>query len=477
MEDTKKCEQLCRIYTSLCDEDIQIILEKSRMLQTIADISQANVFIDCRVKEAETVIVVAEAVPTTIHSLYEGKVVGELIHEVYEPAVFRAYRTGEPTLVNRAVTHEGRHVSQNVVPIKNKLDLTIGMLVLEKDITIQVNHEKELAILSETTEEISRKFWDLVTTNGAIPDVIEEALIIVNEEGNVLYANNFAIRLIDARNYVTTQNILNKPIEEVFPFIERTDYLHHGPTQREVYDKEMVYILRCVSLKDKGEKKKILLYLRDITDLRDKERQLMVKSAVIKEIHHRVKNNLQTVASLLRLQMRRGVPTEAKVLYQESLNRIVSIATVHEVLSYSGIEQVNMKQVIEKISRLISYNAIHDEQNIQVCLQVNDIKLSSNQAVSLALVLTELIQNSLKHAFVNSLIGTITIQFYCKNEWVYLIVEDDGVGMQGQVSENQLGLEIVKTLTQYDLDGSFEFVKAEDKGAKALITFPVRQED
>ena len=341
---------LCEEFTALTEKDIEIIVEKSKTLQMIADLAQGNVFIDCITHDPETAIVVAEAIPATVPSLYRYRVVGKKILPTYEPGVFKAYQTGKPAMMNRALTHEGLHVCQNVTPIKNDAGLTIGLLILETDITQQVEQEQEIALLSETTAEFGRT-WDIVLKEQMIPDYLEEALILLAEDGTIQYANSFAMGLIKKHNPIPPKKLTNQNILKVLPFIEQTDFSHRGITQREVRSMDKVFILRSICLLNKkADSKRMLLYIRDITDLRDRERQLMVNQVVIKEIHHRVKNNLQTVASLLRMQMRRGVPEETKILYQESLNRIASIAAVHDVLSTSGIEKVNMVEIIKKIT-------------------------------------------------------------------------------------------------------------------------------
>ncbi|WP_051541336.1 sensor histidine kinase [Caldalkalibacillus mannanilyticus] len=369
-------------------------------------------------------------------------------------------------------------MKQNVTTICNQSGKTIGLLILEQEITLQVKRENELAILSETTEEFYRTFWDFITKEQAIPDIIEEALILLREDGCILYANNFAIGLIEGYGQLKLKNYMNSRIHECLPFIDISDYKHDAFVQREIHYLEKVFILRAICLKKKGDKgDRILLAFRDVTDLRNKERQLMVKSAVIKEIHHRVKNNLQTVGSLLRLQMRRGVSEEAKQSYQESLNRITSIATVHEVLSYSGIERVNMDEIIHKIAKTVIHNLPHSECRIQLELETEPLSLHSDQAVSLALILTELLQNCLKHAFKGRATGQISVGLYLLDQQIHLFVRDNGIGMQETEKADQLGLEIVKNLTQYDLSGVFEWKLWGGGGTVASVTFPFRQEE
>jgi two-component system, sensor histidine kinase PdtaS len=465
------------MYTSLSEKDIQILVEKSKSLQMIADLAQGNVFIDCATADPQTAVVVAEAVPTTVPSLYRYRVVEKKILATYEPAVFKAYRTGKPVMMYRALTHEGLHVCQNVTPIKNDQGITIGLLILETDITPQVEQEQELALLSETTAEFGRT-WDIVLKDQMIPDYLEEALILLGEDGAIQYANNYAIGLIKEHSPVRTKNLTNRNILQVLPFVDETDFSHRGITQREVRSMDKVFILRSICLLDKkADSKRMLLYIRDITDLRDKERQLMVNQVVIKEIHHRVKNNLQTVASLLRMQMRRGVPVETKQLYQESLNRIASIATVHDVLSSSGIEKVNMVNIVKKITTGQIFYPYQPDCSVSIHLQTEeDIELNSTQAVSLALIVTELIQNCMKHAFIGRSKGNITIHFKRNGQMIELGVMDDGKGMNDYIETNHLGIEIVKNLTTYDLDGTFGFLPKGEQGTTAWVMFPDRED-
>ena len=467
--------QLCRTGTHLGEGAIAVILERSKVLQTIADLAMGNVFIDCPEKDGKSMIVVAEAVPVTTKSLYPSSIVGKRIYEPYEPAVFRAYRSGRASVGNRAV-HAGHYVQQNVTPIADDEGQTIGLVILEQDITRQVRREAELAILNETTEEMKRPFWDLIIRERVISDFVEEALILLDRDGKILYANNYAIGLIEAYNGPGNGDFLNRPVGLALPFVVPGDHMHEHLVQREIHDRNKVYSLRVICLRENGHERRSLMYLRDMTELRDKEHQLMAKSAVIKEIHHRVKNNLQTVAGLLRLQLRRGAPAEAETLYQEIVNRIMSIATVHEVLSYSGIDRVNMKDIVSKLAKTLIYGIADLKCDVGLELTLDDIDLTSHQAVSLALILTELIQNSLKHAFSGLAQGKISITLRSDGDQVMMQVSDDGCGLSASAESEQLGLDIVENLSHYDLRGRYSMESGSGLGAHARITFPLKEE-
>nr|WP_275432160.1 sensor histidine kinase [Staphylococcus sp. ACRSN] len=198
--------------------------------------------------------------------------------------------------------------------------------------------------------------------------------------------------------------------------------------------------------------------MQDITDLKQKEKEVISKSVAIREVHHRVKNNLQTVASLLRLQMRRGLPEESKGHFQESLNRILSIASVYEViLDESHTDKVNIGKLIKKIGNMLIYNETSETCDIHISYHINQkILLPSNIAVSLALIANELISNCVKHAFNHQSEGNIEMKLIYesyKNEMI-LVVQDDGKGEQKY--KESFGLNIINTIAENDLEGSFK---------------------
>ncbi|EIT86769.1 ethanolamine two-component sensor histidine kinase [Fictibacillus macauensis ZFHKF-1] len=468
--------QLCRQYTDLEDEAIALIQEQSQSLQTMADLSQSHVFIDCIIDEG-TAIVVAEAIPRTTIPIYKEHVTGKCISKAFEPAVFRSFKSGKPVMNHRAVTPEGMTVSQNVLPIIHTNGTVIGVVIAEKDITAQIQDEKAIETLTKTTEEMSRTVWGIISQEPSIPDVLEEGLLFLEGTGEILYANNYALRLMENHSNASSLSYKGKKVDQVLPFITREVLRHSDLSEREEAYEGRVYCKRIIRLRSGDNSGRVLLYIRDISDLREKERQLVVKSAVIKEIHHRVKNNLQTVASLLRLQLRRGVPEEAKGLYQESLNRIVSIATVHEYLSYSGIEEVDIKEVIQKVSKMLVFQAEMEDTRIHLELQLDAVTLPSSHAVSLALVVTELLQNSLKHGYQKKKQGSIEVKMVSDQRTIQLFVKDDGDGMPLQESKEHLGLEIVRNLTTFDLGGQFTLSRNADHGTTAYVEFRIEQED
>lgn len=200
--------------------------------------------------------------------------------------------------------------------------------------------------------------------------------------------------------------------------------------------------------------------------------RLVINTAVVREMHHRVKNNLQTIAMLLRLQMSASRNLRAEDVLAETINRILSIAAVHETLSEQGLRVVDVKNVLERVVRSIEETMLTTGQSIIITVSGDCLVLPSREATSLALATSELVQNAMKHAFTGRVIGKILVQLQYSAGECAVIVDDDGVGnLRTQVASRGLGLQIVETLVNDDLKGRFELITS-PAGTKAIIRFP-----
>jgi two-component sensor histidine kinase/putative methionine-R-sulfoxide reductase with GAF domain len=198
---------------------------------------------------------------------------------------------------------------------------------------------------------------------------------------------------------------------------------------------------------------------------------LVVRSALVREMHHRVKNNLQTIAMLLRLQLRGDRPVEGREVLTETVNRILSIAAVHEILSVEGFRMVNVRQLVDRVAQSVADTMLHGTRRVTIEVSGGDLFLPSQPATSLALALNELVQNALEHAFPDGREGRIAIRLGRRNGECFLEVADDGVGLGEQTGAGEtLGLQIVRALATEDLGGTFSMVSRE--GTEVSITFP-----
>jgi two-component sensor histidine kinase len=185
---------------------------------------------------------------------------------------------------------------------------------------------------------------------------------------------------------------------------------------------------------------------------------LLSKDATIREIHHRVKNNLQTISSLLRLQGRRLSSPEAKEAIDESVRRIRTIALVHETLSREAGDDVAFGDILRPLARMVEDSLQSPDRPIRFRVQGDGGKLPATVATPLAVVLTELLQNTVDHAFKGRPgPGQVVIAVGPDEDMIQLQVVDDGVGVPADFDLEQatgLGLSIVRTLVTTELAGS-----------------------
>jgi two-component sensor histidine kinase len=182
----------------------------------------------------------------------------------------------------------------------------------------------------------------------------------------------------------------------------------------------------------------------------------VMRGVLAQEIHHRVKNNLQTVASLLRLQARAD-DVDAREALEHSVNRILAIAAVHEVLTEQRDEDVEIAELIDRLRAMLVQGLVGGRD---VSAQLEPVSLAGNRATALALVFSELLQNALEHGA-----GAVTIELAQRNGDVMLAIADEGTGVQDPSMGT--GLSIVRALVRDELHGSIDFV-----GARAEVTFP-----
>lgn len=201
--------------------------------------------------------------------------------------------------------------------------------------------------------------------------------------------------------------------------------------------------------------------------------KLLVRSAIVQEMHHRVKNNLQTIASLLRLQMHYSKFASVEQVLQESINRILSIAAVHEVLSQEQFDVVSIKTVTENILQATCQSLLSPGKTVETAVIGADLELPPSKATSVALILNELIQNAVEHGFREIETGHIEVSIEEIDREIKLTVANDGAqlpeGFDLHKNRN-LGLQIVENLVRDDLHGRFSL--SNGGRIRATVVFP-----
>jgi two-component sensor histidine kinase len=208
----------------------------------------------------------------------------------------------------------------------------------------------------------------------------------------------------------------------------------------------------------------VLTLVRDVSDLRQLNRMVLNKEAAVREVHHRVKNNLQTISSLLRLQARRSEEEETRTALYEAERRVRSIAVVHEVLSREPGEEVVFDEIVRSLVLLVEDTvlALHP---VEIVVNGELGVLSTDLATPLAVALAELLTNAVEHAFTdfggasNEHVGVVTLNLYQEDGQAIAEIRDNGRGLGENFSldvPTSLGLSIVRDLIRTQLYGEIE---------------------
>lgn len=295
---TSMTRHLCRTYTDLTQAEIAFLEEYMPNLQALANAERADVFIDCRTSSGKSAIVVSEAKPDTVPSLYSKSLYGLIVSWKDEPAVDRTFRLGVPTVGMKAVSMpENAQVVQTVDPLffRGKL---VAVLIYEKRST---QAEERFLRLPVEQERLFRH------DSGWLVDRIGEAALLVDRNGMICDCNAAAQGLYRRLGYVNA--ILGMPAAHILPYLDR-DQDEVTELCREVASG--AYVLEYHQIPLDEEELWYGVLIRDITDLRQREQEAMLLSVSLRELKHRMKNNLQLLSNILRDQGERVRGPEAR---------------------------------------------------------------------------------------------------------------------------------------------------------------------
>jgi two-component sensor histidine kinase len=462
--------------------------------QLLADLSFADYLMWVR-RDDGVLVCVAQVRPNTAPTVLLADSVGSLAGADDLPVVTTAFESGAIA----AGSDGGQQHPQDVpglnveaVPVRHR-DQVVAVLT----------HQTALAA-RRLASPLEGAYLDCagdllhMLAEGTFPNVgdlamsrssprVGDGFIRLNEVGDVVFASPNAISAyhrmglaseLDGHNLVaTTRPLISDPFEAQELANHVRDSLGGGSSMRmEVDAGGAAVLLRTLPLVVHGAPVGAAVLIRDVTEVKRRDRALLSKDATIREIHHRVKNNLQTVAALLRLQARRTNNVEAREALIESVRRVSSIALVHDALSMSVDEEVNLDEVVDRILPIMN-----DVATVDTPIRINregDLGvLDADRATALIMVITELVQNAIEHAFdLNSGHGCVTISSERSARWLDVVVHDDGRGMPDGFSlekSDRLGLQIVRTLVSAELDGSLGMHDAVDGGTDVVLRVPI----
>jgi two-component sensor histidine kinase len=462
--------------------------------QLLADLSFADFLMWVR-RDDGVLVCVAQVRPNTAPTVLLADAVGTTNDGDEMPLIAEAFTSGTIGRQNPAGHEDSQKdpLSLNVeaVPVRYKNDV-VAVLTHQTALAERNASPLESAYLECAADLL------LMLSEGTFPNVgdlamsrssprVGDGFIRLDEAGVVTFASPNAISAyhrmgltaeLEGHNLVTvTRPLIGDPFEAQELANHVRDSLAGGSSMRmEVDAGGAAVLLRTLPLVVHGKAAGAAVLIRDVTEVKRRDRALLSKDATIREIHHRVKNNLQTVAALLRLQARRTNNAEGREALIESVRRVSSIALVHDALSMSVDEEVNLDEVVDRILPIMNDVATVDTP-IRIT-RVGDLGvLDADRATALIMVITELVQNAIEHAFGGATPqGCVTIRAERSARWLDVVVHDDGKGLPDGFSlekSDRLGLQIVRTLVSAELDGSLGMHDVPAGGTDVVLRVPI----
>jgi two-component system, sensor histidine kinase PdtaS len=467
--------------------------------QLLADLSFADYLMWVR-REDDSVVCVAQVRPNTAPTVLLRDAVGTVSDADRMPPISAAFESGAIRLesaANQQFSWQQTGVNIEAVPVRYG-DAVVAVLTHQTAVAdTPKSSQLETAYLDCAGDLVH------MLSEGTFPNVgdlamsrssprVGDGFIRLDVDGVVSYASPNALSAyhrmgltseLEGHNLIAiTRPLISDPFEAHELAEHVLNSLAGGASMRvEVDAGGATILLRTLPLVLHGSAAGAAVLIRDVTEIKRRDRALMSKDATIREIHHRVKNNLQTVAALLRLQARRTTNAEGREALIESVRRVSSIALVHDALSMSVDEEVNLDEVIDRILPIMN-----DVATVDTPIRINRAGmlgvLDSDRATALVMVITELVQNAIEHAFDQAAGespargGSVTIRAERSARWLDVVVHDNGRGLPDGFSIEQsdrLGLQIVRTLVSAELDASLQMRDAPDGGTDVVLRVPM----
>ncbi|MCC3651787.1 PAS domain-containing sensor histidine kinase [Streptomyces sp. S07_1.15] len=488
---------LVRQHTALGDSDLEWLHLLVSEWQLLSDLSFADLVLWVPTRDGTRYVSVAQMRPNTGPTSYQNDMVGHLVPRGRRPMLDAALDEGRIVREGDPEWREEVPVRVESIPVRRE-GRVLGVIARNTNLlTVRTPSRLELTYLqsaSDLAQMIAAGAFPFQDQQGDM-DVSPRAgdgLIRLDADGIVQYASPNALsayhRLGLAADLVGLH--LGRATAELAPargpVDEAVAKLASGwaPRDFEVESDQGVIQLRSIPLKPKGTRIGSLVLLRDVTELRRRERELLTKDATIREIHHRVKNNLQTVAALLRLQARRMDSDQGREALGEAVRRVGSIAIVHETLSQNLDERVEFDEIADRVLAMVA----EISPGRVVCRRTGRFGiLDADVATPLSMVLTEVVQNALEHGFPpvapgerGKQQGTVEVSAVRgggrADPRLLVTVQDDGAGLPADFDPHRtgnLGLQIVRTLVEGELGGTFDMRPAPEGGTRVLLDIPV----
>lgn len=464
---------------------------------TLSDLCFADLLLFAPAKGSkDRFVVVGQVRPTTNPTLHLEDLIGEVMDSQQRPLVARSWRLGSVVEGEVSIPSRNERGRQVCIPVRWQGEL---VAIMTRDSALLVGRRP--GELERVYVEVFDRLARMISA-GEFPFPIDDEIpgagprvgdgvIVLDSSARVDYASPNAVNALHRMGLSTGTAGIRLDEVGIDQHVVDLAYEAHLPATQEVSrGPDVAIVIRCVPLLDHGVLTGAVVLLRDVSDLRRLDRLLLSKDAAIREVHHRVKNNLQTISSLLRLQSRRLPLGDARHALEESERRVRSIALVHEILSRDTTDQVDFNDILPSLVRMAE-DLGDPDRPVRITYSGEAGLLQAAVATPLAVVLTELLQNAAEHAFPGEAVGDggspggavrgggpilVDVDLRRSPDELLVTVRDNGMGLPPGFSVDDttsLGLSIVRGLVGSQMGGTIAMYT--DRGTVVELVVPIDQ--
>lgn len=478
-------------------DDVTLLRRIEGGMPLLADVSRADVSL--LVKDGEDAVIVTQAQPHSIASVYRQLWVGRRLPLADQPLLTAGLVEGRSGQRQLKLLEQGATIVQQVFPVVSGTTTLPVVLQIETSLIAWERQKRRHESFRQAVGWLQNMVLrgELVDA-ASLPRFTEwDGVLFVDSDYRILYLSGVANNLYRRLGYL--DKLSGRHIGDLQTHDEvliRRAFETRLCQQHQVKEGSLTWTRMVVPVWDYPSPwwaperlasvvrlphnryrapvlRGALVMVHDNTEQLRKAEELMVLQTIVKEVHHRVKNNLQSVASMLRMQARRAQNEETRLQLQEAVNRVLAVSVIHEFLSSHDQQTINIYDVCQRIITQTQRAAIYADKIIDMRLAGPPIRLPSQQATVCSLVVNELLLNALEHAFTDRDSGSVAITLADNGECVTLVVADDGTGLPpgfDPTAVESLGLSIVRTLVEGDLRGQFD-LEPGNPGTRAIVSF------
>ena len=457
--------------------------------QMLSDLSFADLVLWVRERDGDAWVAVAHCRPSTGPTVYYDDLVGTRAPRGRRDQIDRAAELRRTCRERDPEWHDDVPVREEAIPVVRG-DRVLAVVTRHTNLAAARTPSRLELTYLQCADDLAR-----MVAIGDFPVAgaptgprrgaprVGDGLLRLDREGRVTYASPNALSALHRLGHlgdvverslaeVVTPLLDNSgPVDESLPLV----LAGRAPWRSDVEARRTTLSLRAIPLTAAGERIGALVLARDVSELRRRERELLTKDATIREVHHRVKNNLQTVAALLRLQARRIPSQEGRAALQEAMRRVATIALVHETLSEGLGDTVVFDDVLDRSLALAVEVAGGGAEGVRVEREGAFGEMAGENAAPLALVFTELVTNAVEHGLAGRP-GTVRLTADRSGDRLVATVTDDGVGLPEKFSPgvDGLGTQIVQALVGGELRGRIGWASPPEGGTVVTVDVTLR---